>query len=186
MQASFYNQIEVVKMLMEARADPFFRDNHVRSISSCFISFSCFIGQNSKRCCERKGSFWSWNIFGGIWERFWGIERFEMNFVNICENRRRWRSDEEMGRVIWINESSKNWNQFSNPIENRFMIFLWTEKMKNWLQFYQNFLFWWIWEKIIKHRFFLPLKDIIFQLVIFFLIWELICFWNQAKIRFIG
>ena len=91
-------------------------------------------------------------------------------------NRRRWRSDEEMGRVIWINWSSKNWNQFQNPIENRFMILLWMEKMKNWLQFYQNFLFWWIgWMKTRKLLFIWPLKEIIFQLVNFFLIWELMC-----------
>jgi len=39
MKPSFHNQIDAVKMLMEARADPFLRDREVRSISSFFISF---------------------------------------------------------------------------------------------------------------------------------------------------
>ena len=39
MAAMYYNQIEVSKMLMEARADPFLRDTKVRSISSSFILF---------------------------------------------------------------------------------------------------------------------------------------------------
>jgi len=39
MIASIFNQIEVVKVLMEAGADPFLRDKDVRSISSSFISF---------------------------------------------------------------------------------------------------------------------------------------------------
>jgi len=39
MQASYFNQIEVAKVLMEARADPFLRDSDVRSIPSSFISF---------------------------------------------------------------------------------------------------------------------------------------------------
>jgi len=37
MNASENNQIEVVKVLMEARADPFLRNSQVRSISSSFI-----------------------------------------------------------------------------------------------------------------------------------------------------
>jgi len=46
MAASFYNQIDVVKVLMEARADPFMRNKKVRSISSSFISFHiCRVGQ---------------------------------------------------------------------------------------------------------------------------------------------
>ena len=141
-----------------------------------------FVGSYIKRLCKRKWLFWSWKSIGGLWGRFWWIERFEMNLVNICENRRRWRSDQEMGGVIWINRSStcKNWNQIPNPIKNRFMILLRMEKMKNWLQFYQNFLFWWIGEiKIRKLLFIMPLKEIIFQLVNFFLIWELICFWAE-------
>ena len=99
-----------------------------------------------------------------------------MNLVNICENRRRWRSDEEVGGVTCSNWSSENWNLIPNPIKNRFMILLWMEKMKNWLQFYQNILFWWIGEtKKIKLLFIVPLREIIFQLVNFLLIWELIC-----------
>jgi len=39
MLASVNNQIEVAKVLMEARADPFLRDNNVRSISSFSITF---------------------------------------------------------------------------------------------------------------------------------------------------
>jgi len=39
MRASRNNQIEVAKMLMKARADPFLRDNRVRSISSSSITF---------------------------------------------------------------------------------------------------------------------------------------------------
>ena len=42
MWASIEDRIENAKMLMEARADPFLRDNQVRSISSCFISFHVF------------------------------------------------------------------------------------------------------------------------------------------------
>jgi len=94
--------------------------------------------------------------------------------MNICENRRIWRSVEEMGRAIWVNWSSKNWNQIPNPIENRFVILLSMEKMKNWLQFYQNIPFWWIGEREkTKHLFILPLKEINFQLVYYFFIWEL-------------
>jgi len=43
MKASFENQIDIVKMLMEAGADPFLRNKDVRSISSCFILFM-FVG----------------------------------------------------------------------------------------------------------------------------------------------
>jgi len=68
--------------------------------SGSFHFLFMFVGSNSKRLCKKKGFFWSWKIIGEIWGRFWRIERFEMNLVNICENRRRWRSDEEMGRVI--------------------------------------------------------------------------------------
>jgi len=39
MRASRYNEIEVAKMLMEARADPFLRNKYVRSVSSFFIHF---------------------------------------------------------------------------------------------------------------------------------------------------
>jgi len=39
MKASYENQIEVAKVLMEARADPFLRDREVRAISSSFNSF---------------------------------------------------------------------------------------------------------------------------------------------------
>ena len=39
MKASAYNKIEFVKVLMEARADPFLRDNEVRSISSYLCPF---------------------------------------------------------------------------------------------------------------------------------------------------
>ena len=39
MLASYFNQIDVAKVLMEARADPFLRDDDVRSIDSCFIPF---------------------------------------------------------------------------------------------------------------------------------------------------
>jgi len=41
MQASSKNQIDVAKVLMEVRADPFLRNKDVRSISSSSISFSC-------------------------------------------------------------------------------------------------------------------------------------------------
>ena len=37
--ASDNNQIDVAKVLMEARANPFLRDKEVRSISSLFIPF---------------------------------------------------------------------------------------------------------------------------------------------------
>jgi len=40
MKASIENQIEVAKVLMEARADPFARNKDVRSISSSFMSFT--------------------------------------------------------------------------------------------------------------------------------------------------
>jgi len=67
------------------------------------------------------------------------------------------------------------------------MILLWMEKMKNWLQFFLFVpVFHTRWTKKIKPLFIVPLKEIIFQLVKFFLIWELICFWNQAYCRFIG
>ena len=50
MFASFENQIEVVKMLMEARANPFLKDNDVRSISSSFILFHvCRVKQQEIR-----------------------------------------------------------------------------------------------------------------------------------------
>jgi len=42
MYASIANQIVVVKVLMEARADPFLTDKWVRSISSSFISFHVY------------------------------------------------------------------------------------------------------------------------------------------------
>jgi len=46
MRASDNNQIEVAKVLMEARADPFLRDKDVRSISSSFIPFhNCRVKQ---------------------------------------------------------------------------------------------------------------------------------------------
>jgi len=107
---------------------------------------------------------------------FEGLKGLRWILVNICENRRRWRSDEGVGRVVWNNGSGKIWNQIPISIENRFMIFLWMGKMKNWLQFYQNILFWWIGEtKIRKLLFIIPLMEIILQLVNFFLIWELIC-----------
>jgi len=39
MKASFENRIDIAKVLMEDRADPFLRDKDVRSIFSSFISF---------------------------------------------------------------------------------------------------------------------------------------------------
>jgi len=41
MFASINNQIDNAKVFMEAGADPFLRDEDVRSISNYFISFSC-------------------------------------------------------------------------------------------------------------------------------------------------
>jgi len=45
MVASRYNKKEVAKVLMEARADPFLRNIHVRSISSSFSFHICRIKQ---------------------------------------------------------------------------------------------------------------------------------------------
>ena len=106
-------------------------------------------------------------------------------FGEYLWNRRRRRCDEEMGGVFWSFKnlsarSSKNWNPILNPIENRFMILLWMEKMKNWLQSYLFCPVFLARRTIrIKLLFILPLKEIILQLVNFSLIWELICFWHE-------
>jgi len=44
MKASRFDFIEVAKVLMEARADPFLRNNQVRSISNSFIFLFIIVG----------------------------------------------------------------------------------------------------------------------------------------------
>ena len=55
MNTSSENQIEFAKVLMEARADPFLRNNQVRSISSSSISFSYLQGKTARGWAREKG-----------------------------------------------------------------------------------------------------------------------------------
>ena len=55
MKASRDNQIENAKVLMEARADPFLRDNKVGSISSSSIPFPCLQGKTARDWARESG-----------------------------------------------------------------------------------------------------------------------------------
>jgi len=77
------------------------------------------VGYDSKRLGKRRELFWSWKIFGGIWERFWKIERFEMNLVNTKvfvkiggneDMMRKWQEIfESINQVRFKSNSKSNW-----------------------------------------------------------------------------
>ena len=69
MYASEGNKKEVVKVLIEARADPFLRDNKVGSISNSSNSFSYLQGNKTARDYAREDGYSDLERLLGEYER---------------------------------------------------------------------------------------------------------------------